>query len=640
MAEPIRLDAVGALMVRAAEAAGIGVFLLAIDEVPRTLFVNEVVARWVGEPAEAIVLRPTFDCVAPEDRARIAAGFARRATDPSVPTSLECALLTVRDERIPVAIGIARGESGGRPVQIVMLTDMRDRRAVAAKLSASERRFRDLLQAAPDGVVISQRLAIKFANRAAEVMLGVPAGELVGKSLSDFLPHDELERMRARLGAIASGEALPPSVYRATRPDGSVVLAEIASIFTEHEGEPAVLAMARDVTDREALQANLERTERLAALGRLSAGMAHEINNPLAFVSLSAEALERRLAAIETGTVEREEIGSLLENISRGTARVAAIVRDLKAFSRDGDADRGPANLEDVLASAIRMVQHEIAPRATLVRETSEMPLVVGAARKLEQVFVNLLMNAVQALPEGRTGQVTIRTESDEAGAIVTIADDGVGIARAHLDRVFDPFFTTKPVGVGTGLGLSICHGIVTGTGGTISIESEEGRGTIVRVRLPRAQRPSLRPAQRATRASAPPGPRAHVLIVEDQLPLARTLAKALAERYEVTLAASATEGLTALTEHRAKFDVILCDMLMPDGTGIDVFEGTTQRAPELAERFVFMTGGAFLPSLAEFLERVPNQRIEKPFALPVLEELLDRVIDARRASGVPIVHA
>ncbi len=637
MPGPLRLDAIAALTMNAAEAAGIGVLLLAMEEPPRLLFVNDVVARWVGEPADALLLRPTFECIAPEDRARIADAFAHRSAHPSAPASLEGSIVTLAGARIPVAVGVARGESGGRPVQIVMLTDVRDRHAAAAKLSASERRFRDLLQAAPDGVVISQRLEIKFANRAAETMLGV-AGSLVGHSLEEFLPASELERMRARLLALGAGEALNPAIYRATRPDGREVLAEIASITTEHDGEPAVLAIARDVTEREALQANLERTERLAALGRLSAGMAHEINNPLAFVSLSAEALERRLAAMPIAPAAREELAPLLDNISRGTSRVAAIVSDLKAFSRDGDPDRGPADLEQVLASAIRMVEHEITPRATLVRDVQRLPAVVGAARKLEQVFVNLLMNAVQALPEGRPGRVTISASADASSALVTITDDGIGLARAHIGRAFDPFFTTKPVGVGTGLGLSICHGIVTAAGGSITLESDEGLGTTVRVRLPRAQRSSLVPPAAGSRAPAVAwARRPRVLIVEDQVSLARTLARALVERYEVTHAASVSDARAAIATTGATFDAVLCDMLMPDGTGIDVHESALAGAPELAERFVFMTGGAFLPSVVQFLEHVPpNRRIEKPFALPALEEVLDHIVAARVDAAPP----
>ena len=626
-----RLDPVGMLLVEAAASAGVGLILISVegDEL-RTVFVNDVYARWIGEPADALVLRPTFEVIAPEDRTRIAERFAEKRSGAGVATAFECSIVSLAGERIPVSVGVARGESSGRTIQVALLTDMRDRRAAAAKLSASERRFRDLVQAAPDGVVILHGAEIRFANRAAETLLGVGSLGLEARSLADFLDPGEIARMRARLVSIGRGEQLAPAVYRATRPDGRVVLAEIASIITEHEGQPAVLAIARDVTDRDALQANLERTERLAALGRLSAAMAHEINNPLAFVSLSAEALARRMPGLALAPSVREEVAALLDNISRGTARVATIVRDLKAFSRDGDADPGPANLDEVLSASIRLVQHEISPRATLDRDTPDLPLVAGAAGRLEQVFVNLLMNAAQALPEGRTGRVIIRASSDASSTTVSIGDDGVGIARAHLDRVFDPFFTTKPIGVGTGLGLSICHGIVTAIGGTIRVESEEGRGTTVHVRLPHAALDRAASATTAVPIGRPASARMHVLIVEDQAALARTLGHALRDHYDVTLAVSVSDAATALEKGASAADVILCDMLLPDGTGADVYERATRDTPALAERFIFMTGGAFLPSLAEFLERVPNARIDKPFGLPALEELLDKTIEAR----------
>jgi PAS domain S-box-containing protein len=617
-----RLDPLGELVVDAAGSAGIAVLLLAVDGAEaRTLYVNDVFARWIGAPADALTIGPPLDHVAPEDRERIREVFARRDVDPTVPRSLECAVVTMSGERIPVAVGISRGESRGRVVQIVLLTDVRDRRAAAAKLSASERRFRAVLEAAPDGVVILARGFIRYANRAAGVLLGMPEAALLGRTLAEFMTEDEVAVMRERLGGMMRGEQFPPRPYRARRGDGTTVVAEIASIVTEHDGEPAILAIARDVTDRATLAAQLERTERLAALGRLSAGMAHEINNPLAFVSLSTESLERKVAAMTLEPEIRRELVGLLDNISRGTARVATIVRDLKAFSRDGDADRGPTALEDVLSTALRLVAHELSSRANVRRETPTLPHVAGAAGKLEQVFVNLLLNAAQAIPDGRFGEVTVGAVVDDSFVEVTVSDDGVGIPALELDRVFDPFFTTKPVGVGTGLGLSICHGIVTAVGGTIRITSEAGRGTTVHVRLPRAaEEPSVVPPP--VRAIERAG-RRRVLIVEDQVALARTLAQALRDRYDVTLAATVREAVAAAEANDA-LDVILCDMVLPDGTGADIHARVTARTPSLGARFVFMTGGAFLPHLADFLEHMPNARIDKPFALPTLEDLLE----------------
>ncbi len=634
--EPVDfLDDTSALLVRAADAAGIGVVVLAAGTMPpETLYVNAVVTSWAGESAETIAKRPAFGYIAPEDRDRIVASFEARTSDPGRPGSMECSIVGAAGERIPVSVGIARGTAGGRILQIILLTDVRPRNAVAAKLSESERRFRALVETAPDGVVISQRMVIRFANRAAGAMLDVPEAELVGRSLAEYLAPGEVERMGERLSKMQRGDVLAPTVYRARRADGVTVLAEIASMHTEWEGQPMVLAMARDVTAREALHASLERTERLAALGRLAAGMAHEINNPLAFVSLSTESLARRLEPLLDGSEASEEIRALLDNVARGTARVSSIVRDLKAFSRDGVDERAPVDLEQTLSSAVRMVQHEIAPRARLTRETQGMPLVLGSAGKLEQVFVNLLMNAVQALPEGRTGHIVLRAFGDATHAHVEIRDDGVGIGPENLHRAFDPFFTTKPVGIGTGLGLSICHGIVTAAGGTIRIESEPGRGTLVHVALPRAV--ASPPPSHVTAPRPAEAPRSHILVVEDQAPLARTLAKALGERHRVTVAVGVREAIVALDAHGLAFDVVLCDMLMPDGTGMDVFEHARAGLPGLAERFVFMTGGAFLPSLAAFLEHVPNPRIDKPFGLPALEALLSGVVQARRTPSTP----
>jgi PAS domain S-box-containing protein len=616
----MRAGALGDGLLAAAEAAGIGVWVARIGEGARVLHVSEVLATLVGSARDAIASGPWLDFVDAVDRERIdtlrAAGSATR---------IEGTLVTASGERVPVGIGLAFTEADGERLDVLLFTDLRDRKAVAARLSTSERRFHDVLAAIPDGVVISRELGIVFANAAAEKLLGLPSGGLLGRSLGEFLDRGEVERMRARLALIARGEGLPPAIYRARRADGELVHAEITSIIVEHDGTRAVLAVARDVTERVNLQASFERTERLAALGRLSAGMAHEINNPLAFVSLSAEALARRLGMLAPPGPQREEMLGLLDNVSRGTGRVAAIVRDLKTFSRDAEGERGPVDLESVISQSTRMVRHEIAARGTLATDVPALPPVLGEPRKLEQVFVNLLMNALQALPEGRGGHVTIRALVEERHVTIDVEDDGSGIASEHLGRIFDPFFTTKPVGVGTGLGLSICHGIVTGFGGDISVVSEVGRGTTVRVRLLRTSARATGPEPIASITRAPR--RGRVLVVEDQAPLAKTLARALADQHDVSVVNCAADAITRLSSADGVFDVIVCDMLMPDGTGADVFERVTARRPELAARFVFMTGGAFVSAVSDFLDRVPNARLDKPFPLPLLEEAIARVL-------------
>lgn len=631
------VDAIGPALLDAAGAAGIGIAIAVLDEAgPRILYVNHVTCALLGRPAEAIISGPMFDFVAPADRERVRDGFARRIRGEDADARVELHVVHASGEVVPVATGLCVASVAGVRVEVVLLTDMRARTAAAAELRASARRFRDLVEAAPDGIVISRRAEIVYANRAAGVLLGAPADALIGRSLSEFLSPEDVARMRERVVAITNGAQLGPSNYRATRDDGTTIVAEIAAIVTEYEGAPAVLAFARDVTVRSQLQEGLERAERLAAVGRLAAGMAHEINNPLAFISLNAEALERKLDALLPRGDDRSEVMELLHHLVRGTERVAGIVRDLRAFSRDGagEEERGPIDIEPVLASAIRMVEHEISARGELVRvrqgDVAVRPRVLGDARRLEQVFVNLLVNAVQALLDGGRGRITLRETVSEHAVTIDVEDDGAGIAPEHLGRVFDPFFTTKAVGVGTGLGLSICHGIVAAFGGTMTIQSELGRGTCVRVVLARAAAGDSTPARaEPPREEHAPGPkrRARVLIVEDQEALAVTLARLLSADHDVVTALRARDALARLAPDQPPFDVVLCDMLMPDGTGVDVFEGATRVRPELAPRFVFMTGGAFTPDVADFLDRVPNPRLEKPFAISELEEIIARVV-------------
>jgi PAS domain S-box-containing protein len=264
-------------------------------------------------------------------------------------------------------------------------------------------------------------------------------------------------------------------------------------IVREQSGRRLLGGVSLDVTDRKAMQAQLVVSDRLAAVGTLAAGVAHEINNPLAFVLSNLSYLSGELQAVARElppgrTAEMEEV---LREASDGAHRVRQIVRDLRTFSRGDDEVATSVNIQSVLESAITMARGELKMRAQVVREYRDVPLVEGNEGRFGQVFLNLLINAAQAIPPGKPERHEVRIVLDHSGdrVIVEIHDTGIGMAPEVRARIFDPFFTTKPVGEGTGLGLSICHGIVTGFGGEISVESEEGRGSTFRVALPLAQR-------------------------------------------------------------------------------------------------------------------------------------------------------
>ena len=349
-----------------------------------------------------------------------------------------------------------------------------------------------LIDGAPDGILVSQRGVVLFSNQAAATLLGYPSAEaLVGASLVSMLePEDAREMERRTRLMLQTGERFPQRVYRANRRGGGSTLAEITSRPFEWKGEPAVIAFARDVSDRVRAQAQLAMTDRLAALGTLAAGVAHEINNPMTTVLIGLQAVQRVvdrvLPPLAAPSKERSELTRLLGDLEASALRVVEIVRDLRRFSHAGDEVRTPVCLSQVLVSAERLVAHALTGTVKLSCRHGPAPKVLGVAARLEQVAVNLMLNAAQAIPEQQAGLVEVQPfVAADGRAGFEVKDNGSGISPEHLPHIFEPFFTTKPVGIGTGLGLAISHAIVTDLGGEIHVESVVGAGTTFRVLLP-----------------------------------------------------------------------------------------------------------------------------------------------------------
>jgi signal transduction histidine kinase len=399
-------------------------------------------------------------------------------------------------------------------------------------------------------------------------------------------------------------------------------------------------ALRRAEADEQArMRSKLVLTDRLVSVGTLAAGVAHEINNPLMYVLTNLEYVSRQLAAPhvlawDEGDERRARLHKALAQAREGADRVRQIVRGLRTFSRGDEDRRGPVSVQDVLEASIDMAWNEIRHRARLVREYEPVSLVEANEARLGQVFLNLLVNAAQAIPEGAVERnevrVTLRMH-DPRRVLVEMRDTGTGISSEVIGRIFDPFFSTKPVGEGTGLGLSICHGIIENLGGEITVESELGHGSAFRVLIPAAvvahsHAPSSRPPPFA------PG-RGRVLIIDDELNLRVTLAQILSTDHEVYETPSARLALERIAGGE-RYDVILCDVMMPEMSGIDFYEELTHVAPELTARVVFLTGGAFTPRTQAFLERVTNPRLEKPFEVAELHAVIRKVMAAALPTG------
>jgi signal transduction histidine kinase/ActR/RegA family two-component response regulator len=385
--------------------------------------------------------------------------------------------------------------------------------------------------------------------------------------------------------------------------------------------------LSRQVEDRtrELIETrdNLVRAERLAALGRLSASVGHEINNPLSYVIGNLEYVSKELAQGRAN----EGVQEALRDAASGAERIRRIVHELRAFVRGSDRDRRElVDLSEVLEASVKLVWSELRHRARLEREIATLPKLHADPIRLTQVFVNVLMNAVQAIPEERAGRgdsvITVRTRQlSNHELAVEIADTGVGIAEADRPRLFEPFFSTKPQDKGTGLGLFVSLGIVSSLGGRIDVESREGRGTLVRVVLPIPEEISPR-VERVSSLPPPAVKDRRLLVVDDDVLVARTLVRLLSE-HRVDVVTSGREALARLAVEGPDFDLVLCDLMMPDITGMDVYEEVERKHPGLASRFVFISGGGVTERSRRFLEQHAERVLPKPIDSAELLRLL-----------------
>ncbi|HET7539036.1 MAG TPA: PAS domain S-box protein [Polyangiaceae bacterium] len=349
----------------------------------------------------------------------------------------------------------------------------------------------DALERAGDGIEITDPQAkFIYVNPAWEKLTGYSRAEVMGRSPSILRSGTETEAFyEAIWQRIMSGEVYSGG-FLGKRKDGTLFDQELTVWpVQDRDGKIVhIVGLRRDVTEKTRTEQALRISERMASVGTLAAGIGHEINNPLTYVLISL-----RFAQTELQRTDCHGPPQVLDALARaieGAERVSAIVKELRVFSRPDDRTLSVIDPRAVLDSALRMVDNDIRHRAQLVRDFRAVPEVVGNDARLSQVFVNLLVNAVQALEscDRELSEITVRTSTDDQGfAVIEISDTGVGIEPQHLNKIFDPFFTTKAVGLGTGIGLSICHGIIKSMNGMIAVDSKLGQGSVFRVRLPSA---------------------------------------------------------------------------------------------------------------------------------------------------------
>ncbi|MCB9674351.1 MAG: response regulator [Alphaproteobacteria bacterium] len=476
-----------------------------------------------------------------------------------------------------------------------------------------------LLQAVPGGVVyVDAEGAVRRANPAATAFLGFAYDALTQRYTQDFAGDTWFENGEPCgvehypvTQALVTREAAGPTTIGVRQPDGAIRWAVFRAVPVEGGG---AIVTFLDITERRLAERRLRISDRLASLGRLAAGVAHEINNPLTWVVLN---LERALEE----AAPREAI----ENALGGSHRVASIVRDLGAFARVDDAQPEPFDVAEAIAHAVAIARQEIQHRATLDVVIEGVPPAFGIASRTVQIVLNLLLNAAQAIAPGQrdANRIEVRASAEGGWVVVEVRDTGPGMSTDTLEHALDPFFTTKGPGEGTGLGLAISHSLATAMNGTLEIESQLGEGTAVRLKIPAAPGASVvDPLDDPSLHGVRP---ARLLVVDDEPEILAILEWAL-QPHALDLVGDGREALARLESDR--YDAVICDLMMPEITGMELYARVVASHPGMAGRFLFMTGGAYTEEARRFVDRDDIRCISKPFRVAEVRGIVAGLLD------------
>ncbi|HYO56776.1 ATP-binding protein [Archangium sp.] len=531
----------------------------------------------------------------------------------------------------------------------------------------------EMEQVNPDGCVVlrairdSARTIVDFEfifSNDVESMQRVQPGLVVGRRLSEAVPEAmSTSRFVVFCQVVETRRAVKSEVYysegncwfRSTvMPflDGIMVrfqditalmhdeLERKARLEREQSSRLEAEALAQQRAGQlQVAQEKLEQSRGLMVAGQLATGVGHEINNPLAFVTGNIHVALEQLGMLvqEQGALLAErlrETVQALEEARKGAERIRTIVKDLRTLARSNETRVGPVDVLAALEFSLSMAMPHIRHRAQVVRRLAPVPRVLGNESKLGQVFLNLLINAAQAIPEGDAMHhaITLVTRVERTQVVVEVQDTGKGMSAEVMAHIFEPFFTTKPAGEGTGLGLPISLDVIRGMGGELKVMSEPGRGSTFQVVLPiidEVMAPVVVPE--STKEEAPQ--RKRVLIIDDEPSIGSMMRRLLGRLHEVAVVHSGREALALLAVDDG-FDRVFCDLMMADMSGMDLFAQLSQQQPDYLSRFIFMTGGGFTDRARAFLAQETVSSIAKPFTPAIIRELVARSPPRRTGPG------
>ncbi len=525
-------------------------------------------------------------------------------------------------------------------VTMIILFTMRNEmeRWLFNSLMEQEKRVRDMLQQrdrhtrrtlmelmdqSPEGVVmVSNDGEVVYCNPASAKLFGQARSDLMGMVFSELVDG-------FNWGKKSEGESY--SEERTLEVDEEERPVKLTGFRATLDGEERLIVMLSDQSREYELRQQMAKMDRIITTGTLAAGVAHEVNNPLAFIASNVDFLLRRH---NDESVDDETIEEALRDIQVGTGRVQKIVEELRQLARETSDEWAPVDVEEVVESAIRMVEHRIKHRATLERDFGEVGTVISDESGLVQIVVNLLVNALQAIPDEESSLdhwIKVTTSTDGEHVEVAVSDSGSGMGPEVVDRLFEPFFTTKEDGEGTGLGLPICQNLAHAMGGELRVESLSGEGTTVRLRWRRRQVEGEASIEGGGGCGKEALEERSLVLIDDKEPLLRAMARQLEGWGTVYTASESQEALSLIEQRRP--DLILCDLKMPGVSGPELYLRLQREDEELARRLVYMSGATPSATTQKLIDDQGRQVVMKPVAIAHIESCLQRVQQATRST-------
>jgi len=589
--------------------------------------VNTALIRMSGYDKKELLGMPFTQILTPQSQKLTMARYQARLASKKVRSVYEIKAVSKDGKILDIEINAALTEYEGRVADEIIIRDITERKQAEKALADEATRRRILVDQSRDGIVVlDQDGKVYEANKQFADMLGYTAEEVRKLSVLDweylYPPEQVLEMVRT------VDEAGDHFETKHRRKDGSTYDVEISTNGAVVAGQKLIFCVCRDITERkqaeereDQLQQELNMAGRLASIGQLAAGVAHEINNPLTgVIGFSHLMLSRDIP---------DDMKQDLQVIHSEAQRVAKIVENLLVFAHQRKTGREYIAINDIITRVLELRAYEMKVNNIEVENQLDpnLPATVADAGQLQQVFLNIILNAEHFMVKAHNrGKLLVKTERIDGKIRVSFTDDGAGIGKENLDKIFNPFFTTKEVGNGTGLGLSVCHGIITQHKGRIYAQSELGKGATFVIELPVVAEPAQADKATETPKKSQKPRESKILVVDDEAAILTFLRRLLTDMgHNVETINNADTALERLKTER--YSLILLDIKLPGMSGIELYQQIEKIAPALTRRVMFITGDIMEGTTHDFLEKAGVPHITKPIDIEELKKMMNSIL-------------